>query len=243
MRFVFNADDFGLSKGVNEGILHCYQSGAITSASLMTNTLFFEDAVALIHQHGLPNNGLHVNLTEFKSILTSHKTIVDGQGNFMRNIADSKQIDYTEVYAEIEAQYQKALSNGVKITHLDSHHHVHMSYALRKPFIAFAQKNHLPLRKINFFTRNPFKWLEFKMDTRKVNYYTDSFSADFYDDTIKLETLLQIVKQNPKGTLEIMCHPGYVDAENGVYNLQRQLELDVLTSDKIIELIQSKNNQ
>lgn len=234
MRFVFNADDFGLSKGVNEGILHCYQSGAITSASLMTNTLFFEDAVALIHQHGLPNIGLHVNLTEFKSILSSHNTIVDGHGNFMRNIADSKQIEYAEVYAEIEAQYQKALSNGVKITHLDSHHHVHMSYALRKPFIAFAQKNHLPLRKINFFTRNPFKWLEFKMDTRKVNYYTDCFSADFYDDTVQLETLVAIIKKYPMGSLEIMCHPGYKDINNGIYNEQRENEMKILTSYKSI---------
>lgn len=234
MRFVFNADDFGLSKGVNEGILHCYQSGAITSASLMTNTLFFEDAVALIHQHGLPNIGLHVNLTEFKSILSSHNTIVDGHGNFMRNIADSKQIEYAEVYAEIEAQYQKALSNGVKITHLDSHHHVHMSYALRKPFIAFAQKNHLPLRKINFFTRNPFKWLEFKMDTRKVNYYTDCFSADFYEVTVQLETLVAIIKKYPMGSLEIMCHPGYKDINNGIYNEQRENEMKILTSYKSI---------
>lgn len=232
MRFIFNADDFGLSKGVNEGILHCYQSGAITSASLMTNTLFFEDAVALIHQHDLPNIGLHVNLTEFKSILSSHKTIVDGQGNFMRNIADLKQIDYTEVYAEIEAQYQKALHAGVKITHLDSHHHVHMSHTLRKPFIAFAKKYHLPLRKINFFTRNPLRWLEFKMDTQKVNYYTDYFSADFYDDTVQLVKLFQIVKQYPKGTLEIMCHPGYQDMNNGIYDQQREIEIKILNAYK-----------
>lgn len=233
MKIIFNADDFGLSKGVNEGILHCYQTGAITSSSLMTNTLFFDDAVALIHEHQLPNIGLHVNLTEFKSILPSHKTIVDGQGNFMRNIADSKQIDYTEVYAEIEAQYQKALYAGVKITHLDSHHHVHMSYALRKPFIAFAQNHNLPLRKINFFTRNPLRWLEFKMDTQKVKYYTDSFSADFYDDTVQLETLVRIAKLYPKGTLEIMCHPGYQDINNGIYNSQREKEIKILKMHKV----------
>lgn len=240
MRIIFNADDFGLSKGVNEGILHCYQSGAITSASLMTNTLFFEDAVALIHQHNLSNIGLHVNLTEFKSILTSHKTIVDGQGNFMRNIADSKQIEYAEVYAEIEAQYQKALHAGVKITHLDSHHHVHMSYALRKPFITFAKKHHLPLRKIKFFTRNPLRWLEFKMDTQKVNYYTDYFSADFYDKTVTLEALEAIFKKYTKGTLEIMCHPGYVDTENGIYNKQRETELNILISSQIRKLLKKR---
>lgn len=232
MRIIFNADDFGLSKGVNEGILNCYQSGAITSTSLMTNTLFFEDAVALIHQHQLPNIGLHVNLTEFKSVLSTHKTIINSEGAFLRTIADSKAIDIDEVYAEIEAQYQKALQAGVTITHLDSHHHVHMSYALRKPFIAFAKKHQLPLRKINFFTRNPLRWLEFKRDIHGVNYYTDFFSANFYDDTLQLETLIKIAKQHYKGTIEIMCHPGYQDINNGVYNQQREIEIKILNAYK-----------
>jgi predicted glycoside hydrolase/deacetylase ChbG (UPF0249 family) len=55
-----------------------------------------------------------------------------------------------------------------------------------------------------------------------------------------VDSVLEQIIQNAKGSIEIMCHPGYVDAENGIYNVQRQLELEVLTSDNIINLLKLK---
>jgi len=229
-KIIMNADDFGLSAGVNLGILHCYQTGAINSATLLTNTLFFDQAVEMIQEHHLQNIGLHVNLTEFKSLLNTHQTITDSAGNFFRDVCNLPQINPQEVYNEIEAQYFKAIHAGVAITHLDSHHHVHMSAALRKPFIAFSKKYQLPIRKINFKTRNPLRWMEFYLDTRNVSFYTDHFSADFYDDTISMENLQNVIRKHPIGSLEIMCHPGYQDINNGIYDVKREQEINVLTS-------------
>lgn len=239
-KIFFNADDLGLTHGVNLGIVDCYKKGVVNSASLMTTTPYFEEAVSLIKEHQLENIGLHFNLTEFQPALTTHKTIVDEKGVFFRTICDKKNIDLREVAVELEAQYQRAVAAGVVITHFDSHHHVHMSALLKKVFLKMADKYSMPLRKVPNGYRNPVKWLKHFLLFKNHRFYTDSFSSDFYDGAVSTTVLEKIIK-NAKGTIEIMCHPGYVDAENGVYDLQRQLEIDVLINDELIHLVNSKS--
>lgn len=231
-----NADDLGLTHGVNLGIVECYKNGVVNSASLMTTTPYFEEAVSLIQEHQLGNIGLHFNLTEFAPLLSTHKTIVDEQGVFFRTICDRKQVDLKEVEAELEAQYQRALAAGVVITHFDSHHHVHKSELLKEVFLKIATKYAMPLRKVANGYRNPIKWLKHELLFKKHQFYTDAFSAEFYDGAVS-EAVLERLIQNAKGSIEIMCHPGYVDAENGIYDVQRQLEMDILTSENIINLL------
>jgi predicted glycoside hydrolase/deacetylase ChbG (UPF0249 family) len=238
-RIVFNADDLGLSEGVNKGIVECYQNGVVNSASLMTNTPFFEEAIVLIKKYQLENIGLHFNLTEFAPLLTTHKTLVDEHGVFFRTICDRKNVNLEEVAAELEAQYQRAVAAGVVITHFDSHHHVHMSELLKEVFLKMADKYAMPLRKVPNGYRNPVKWMQHHLLFKNHQFYTDSFSSEFYDATVSNAVLEKII-QNAKGSIEIMCHPGYVDAENGVYDLQRQLELDVLTSENLTNLLKLK---
>ena len=239
-KLIFNADDLGLSQGVNLGIVECYKNGVVNSASLLTNTPFFEQAVALIKQHQLPNIGLHFNLTEFKPVLNTHKTIVDSTGQFIRTITNNHSIDLTEVAAELEAQYQKAVAAKVAITHFDSHHHVHMNELLRKVFVKMAQKHQLPLRKTANLYRNPIKKLRYYWLYKNQPFYSKSFSSVFYDDKATLQTLQNLI-HNAKGTLEIMCHPGYDDALNGEYNVQRVAEIKILTSPEVKKWVENAN--
>lgn len=235
-RIYFNADDLGLTHGVNLGIVECYKNGVVNSASLMTTTPYFEEAVSLIQEHRLNNIGLHFNLTEFAPLLPTHKTIVDEKDVFFRSICDRKQVDLKEVEAELEAQYQRALAAGVLITHFDSHHHIHMSELLKGVFLKIATKYGMPLRKVANGYRNPIKWLKHDLLFKKHQFYTDSLSAEFYDQGVS-ETVLKNIIEDAKGSIEIMCHPGYVDAENGIYDVQRQLEVDVLTSETLLNLV------
>ena len=241
-KIFFNADDLGLTHGVNLGIVDCYKKGVVNSASLMTTTPYFEEAVSLIKEHHLENIGLHFNVTEFQPLLITHKTIVDDKGFFFRTICDKNNIDLKEVAAELEAQYQRAVAAGVLITHFDSHHHVHMSELLKKVFLKIATKYGIPLRKVANGYRNPIKWFKHDLMFKKHQFYTDSFSSEFYEEAVS-EAVLEHIIQNAKGSIEIMCHPGYVDPENGVYDLQRQLEIDVLISNRIIETLNTKNKQ
>ncbi len=232
-RVVFNADDLGLSEGVNKGIIECYENGVVISSSLMTTTIHFEDTVKLIAKHGLTNIGLHFNLTEGEPLLKNHKTIVDKENQFLRDIHFANNVDASEVFAELEAQYLKAVNAGVAITHMDSHHHIHMTANLRVVFVAFAKKHKLPLRKINKTTRHPLRTLKFFNDTIGAKYYTNKISLDFYGEGVSEHNLINILEKHKDVDLEIMCHPGYNDAENGVYNNERELELKILTSEII----------
>ena len=230
-KVIFNADDLGLTRGVNQGILNCYKKGAINSASLLTNTPYFDETVLLIKENKLHNIGLHFNLTEFKPLFSTLKTLVDQDGNFYRNCSNIKTIDLHEVALELTAQYQKAIDAGVTITHFDSHHHVHMSKLLGKTFLQMSNKYHIPLRKVTNTYRNPFKRLQHYWLYKEAHFYTQNFTAAFYDNNATAETLNTIIK-NANGSIEIMCHPGYADAENGEYNLQRLDEIKVLCSDE-----------
>jgi predicted glycoside hydrolase/deacetylase ChbG (UPF0249 family) len=236
-RVVFNADDLGLSDGVNKGIIECYKNGVVNSSSLMTTTSHFEDTVSLISKHNLKNIGLHFNLTEGESIIKNHKTILDKDKQFLRNIHFTNSANPSEVFAELEAQYAKAINAGVAINHLDSHHHIHMTANLRAVFVAFSKKHKLPLRKINNTTRNPLEIFKFYRDTLGANYLTTKISLDFYGEGVTELNLIKILDQNKDVDLEIMCHPGYSDSENGIYNKERQIELKILTSEKIKEHI------
>lgn len=60
---IINADDFGLSPGVNQGIAEAYQAGGISSTTVMVNMPGFTDAVRLASLHPGLGVGLHFNLT------------------------------------------------------------------------------------------------------------------------------------------------------------------------------------
>ena len=239
-RLIFNADDFGLSHGVNKGIVHAYKKGVLNSTSLMTTVPYFEEAVALIHKHQLENIGLHFNLTEYTAAL-DHQTLTNEKNEFYRNVHEKQDLNLEEVYRELEAQYMLAIKAGVIINHIDSHHHVHMTVQLRKVFIEFSKKYHLPLRRLKNTARNPVNIFKFYKDTLAAKFYTKDFTADFYDERATEENLLKILHQYQGNDLEIMCHPGYKDVENGIYDEQREKELKILCSDNIINLVKNVN--
>lgn len=236
-KIIFNADDLGYSHGVNQGILYGYQNGVVNSTSLMVNMNYFEEAVEIISDNKLNNIGLHFNLTEGKPILKTHRTIVDDEGNFLRGIHQNTKSNTTEILDELEAQYLKAIQAGVKINHFDTHHHIHMTQILRKLFADFSKKYNLPLRKVEYTSRNPIKRVKLNMDLHGVSFYTPHFSWLFYDDNATEENLLRLLNNNKGKNIEIMCHPGFLDENNGEYNEQRKKELNILTSDRIKKIV------
>jgi predicted glycoside hydrolase/deacetylase ChbG (UPF0249 family) len=234
---VFNADDLGLSRGVNQGIVEAYKNGVVSSCSLLTNTKYFDETIALIQQHQLINIGLHFNLTEGAPLISTHKSIVDNTGVFFSNIGDHNAIDYSEIALELEAQLNRALSHKIKISHIDSHQHIHTHPKFKSIFLAISKKYEIPIRKMDNPSRNPFKRLQTHLMYRKHLFYTHSFSSAFYDKMVAMATLESIIKESKSDCIEIMCHPGYNDHENGIYNEQRKKELDILTSSELKELL------
>lgn len=151
-RLVFHADDFGLTPGVNAGVLAAHRAGPVRSASLMVTTPGFDDAVALARQHPDLDLGLHLNLTTGEPCLppATIPSLVDRAGRFHplgRWLwrAAGRQLEPAEVAAELTAQAERALATGLPFSHIDSHHHIHLFPPALPVVASLARRLSLPV--------------------------------------------------------------------------------------------------
>ena len=131
---IVNADDFGLCRAVNEGVASAFDNGVVTSASLLPTGDRFEQAVELARARPKLDLGIHLALTQTRSILPTAqvRSLVDARGRFAptwlaflsRYLRGG--IRGTEVERELRAQIERALATGLSFSHLDSHQHLHM---------------------------------------------------------------------------------------------------------------------
>src|SRR5690606_38377434 len=132
-RLIVNADDFGLSPGVNRGIVAAHRAGIVTSASIMVTGPAFAHAVALAREHPTLDLGVHLTLTELAPLAPTEavRSLVDETGRFAPHaIAFARRylrgsVSLSEVRDELDAQIRLARAHGLAISHLDSHQHVH----------------------------------------------------------------------------------------------------------------------
>ena len=221
MKWIVNADDFGYCRGVNLGIIEAYKNGILTSATLMPGMPGFDHAVELLKENKGLGCGIHMTLTAYEPVLKTHKTIVDENGKFFKNPGkiNLEKIDLNEIYEEFCAQIEKAKLAGVEITHLDSHHHVHMQEALKPVIDKIREKYKLPIRG------------DVKLE------------GSFYGENANEDYLKSLYNEKEKIT-EIMTHPAYLDLdiyESSSYNTYRMKELKVLTSKEIKTFIKENN--
>ena len=135
-RLIINADDFGLTSGVNRAIVEAHERGVVTSATLMANSLAFAEAVQLAKSHSSLSTGCHVVLLDGNPLLDPARlpTLVDSKdGTAFRNgvagfalRALCRRLDPDQVEAESIAQIRRLQSQDIQVSHLDSHKHTHM---------------------------------------------------------------------------------------------------------------------
>ncbi len=159
-RLIINADDFGLTLGINRAIAELHQARALTSATLMATGPAFDDAVAISHAHPFLGVGCHVVLTdgvpvsrpdEIASLLgrdgkTFRPSLPDFAQALFRGIVREDEIE-----RETMAQIDKLQSAGIRITHLDTHKHTHLFPSVTRPLLRAAKRG--GIRAV----RNPFE--------------------------------------------------------------------------------------
>ncbi len=134
IRLIINADDFGLTEGINRAIREAHQRGILTSATLMTNGYAFASALEIATQNPSLGVGIHLNLIQGKPVSAPERvaSLVDDKGAFRRGVADLLQADLrggicrNEIEWEIRSQIEMVLRNGLIPTHLDGHQHFHL---------------------------------------------------------------------------------------------------------------------
>lgn len=226
MKLIINADDFGLSESINNGIIEAYKEGLISSTTIMINMPYVEDAISKWKQNNSLGLGLHINLTQGSPISTNVNSLVDDNGMFHkhRKIENGEiEVSYEDAYREIKAQIDKLLSYDVRIDHLDYHHFIHLNPSIRKALIDLALEYKLPLRTVDS---------DFRDEVKRSGIKTpDEFSFDFYDEGARWESIVNFVDNHKDcSSIEILTHCGYIDddtKERTSYVL-REVELNEL---------------
>jgi predicted glycoside hydrolase/deacetylase ChbG (UPF0249 family) len=253
---IINSDDYGRSPDISRGIRESHLHGVVTSTTCMMNIpTTTEDIAIALRETPLLGLGVHLVLTMGRPISAPEtvSSITDKQGNFFqysRFVENLPKLNINEVKAEWRTQIEAFIkAAGRKPTHLDSHHHSSF-------FIPSLFRGMLELAKeydcaIRFpFTNNVSGELEetVKEVPNLIKEFNprrpDVFIVDFYDEKATPNELLGIINNVEDGSTEIMCHPGYVDdafAKESSYNVQREIELKILTDPTIKQAIQARN--
>lgn len=159
-RLIINADDFGLTRGINRAIAELHAAGAVTSATLMATGPAFDDAITVAHTHPTLGVGCHIVLTDgtpaappylIPSLLgPDGKTFRPKLSSFLLALARGY-ISESDIYTESLAQIHKLQQAGIRITHLDTHKHTHIWPAVARPLLRAAEATGIPA------VRNPFE--------------------------------------------------------------------------------------
>ena len=265
-RLIVNADDFGLTSGVNRAIVEGNRLGIVTSSTLMANARATDAAIDLAKAQPGLKTGCHVVLIDGVPLKANLQSLTNGSPRFRTSLKEfsiaalRKQISAEEVQQEVEAQVRKVQSRGITLTHLDSHKHTHMFPHILRPLLRAAKA--CGIRAV----RNPFEPLRCWPPLMVLNtpglwlrsagvMAFQMFAADFHsavkeegmvspDGTVGIAVtgmldqkwLSRILEALPEGTWELVCHPGYSDADLQAAGTRltqsREIELSALTSEE-----------
>lgn len=241
LKVIINADDCGKDKVVNACIEKCIKAGRLTSTTVMTNQSDFLGAKKLYRDYNkLISFGCHITLDEGmvmnkSQILMDYHYIkeINGVWVFTKELWKRIMIPTfirNELIKECSMQIEYLLDNGFRISHIDSHHHVHTAKSMiwLMPILCkkYGISNYRGIRNlfspsINYYARQTWRLIQqIQMQKCKT---TDRFAS--YTDIMKAHDL-SFLKEGD--TIEIMCHPG-----SKIPEFQVEIE-HLLTSDTII---------
>jgi len=237
-RLIINADDFGLTEGVNRAILELNVAEVVPSATLMATGLAFREAVHSAFVQTSLGVGCHVVLVDGRPELhPAELPTLAPEGRLRSNLTTfmvdlfGGRIASREIEREAIAQIRQLQSAGITVTHLDTHKHTHMFPRVLGPLIRAARACNVPA------IRNPFEpdWslrlTEKAPPTRRLQVRTlrlfreqflravraarlrttDGTLGVLATGTFDAAYVLRLLRNMPPGTWELVCHPGYVD--------------------------------
>jgi hopanoid biosynthesis associated protein HpnK len=166
-RLIVNADDFGLTAGINRAIVEAHTRGIVTSTTLMANGRAFEDAVRLATTVPRLSVGCHVVLIDGEPVLNAELPSItaahSGGARFRDRLtffavrALAGRLNPREIEAEASAQIRKLQSSGVSVSHLDTHKHTHLFPGVLRPLLSAARACGVRAVRNPFGPRKPLK--------------------------------------------------------------------------------------
>lgn len=231
IKLIVNGDDFGITRGVNRGILEAAKNGILTSTSVMIGRPYASE-INEFHQK-VPNIGIGIHIEFDKDLMDRCK--------------NKENFDDSEITDSIEEQIAKFKElTGFLPDHMGFH-----KIAVRpsKDFVideitVFVS----PIEKISSKYKIPWKGMK---KLTEIN----TFHGAIYDPETHKESLMDLERISPKHLIEIlrtlgngdyvlMTHPGYADEELvSSYFAEREIEIKTLSDISVIEEIKKLNIQ
>ena len=241
-RLIVNADDFGLTCGINRAIIELHQAGVLTSATLMAKAGATDEAVELAHAHPNLGVGCHVVLVDGQPVLPPEKvpSLIDPHtGCFPPKLTTflcrlfTGRIRAAEIEAEAAAQIALLQARGVRLTHIDTHKHSHMFppvlrpvlraarvagiRAVRHPFepewAVHASPRASIIRSAEVYALRRFGPYFRRVLSEEGFSTTDGVIAVAATGVVNADTVRTLLKKLPPGVWEFVTHPGYNDAD------------------------------
>ncbi len=264
---IVTADDFGLSKRINEGIVKAYKDGIVTSLNFMPAGRAFDDALSLARAIKLEEAGAHLVLTETAPIADLHSvpTLVTKDGSFYKSYFQfflnlfSNRIKQEHIYLELKTQLDRVKDAGIKITNLSGHEHIQMMPQMLGIFIKLAKEYDIPSIRyphgerliLPFGLKKIYRKLVLsclqkharEILNRSGLIYTDNFLGFLDSGNLREEAIIDMLASLKEGVTELVCHPGYLSPEvvdRYIFYLDCESELAAFTSRNVRNLIEEK---
>jgi chitin disaccharide deacetylase len=248
---IITADDFGIHPSTNAGILSAYRSGVVSSLSVMVTMPHLDKTCDDLRASGAPA-GLHLSLTDGRAVAAREKVpnLVDETGRFCRRARDLLMLGHSvsahvrlldQIREEFDAQLSLASDHGIRLTHVDSHQHIHMNPEILSIVAQLAPR--FGVHRIRWtrepawplfvrgatyqaiWRRNQLKWLVLRWLTRGQSApltTTDSFLGIIHSGIISRKILTRLLRKLPVAdSTEICIHPGFPPALKDEADLKR----------------------
>ena len=219
---IVNADDFGQSAGINQGIITAHEQGIVTSASLMVRWPAAVEAATYGRAHPDFSLGLHLDLGEW--------IYRDGAWVALYQVVDlDDPVAVANAVADQLMKFRQLV--GQAPTHIDSHQHLHRTEPVRSIAIKLASQLGVPLR-------------HFSASVRYCgNFYGQLGTGESLPAAISVAGLRKILATLPPGVSELGCHPAIADDVDSMYRAERMTEVQTLCDPSIRWYLISENVQ
>ena len=250
---IVNADDFGMTAGVSEGILHAHRHGIVTSTSVLANGRALDDFVSRLIETPTLGLGAHLAVVgEDPPLLSAREipTLVGRKGTFTHSWKEflpraiAGRVDLEDIRREFTAQLDRLLGLGLPISHLDAHQHLQLWPHIGDLLLTLAAQARLSAVRVPRCRRMTItgvgvsvlaRRLAREADSRGIRYTADSVGiavAGHIDVPIIAAFVDDVVTRRPT-SIELTVHPGSAndpDRHRYHWGYEWERELDALTA-------------
>ncbi len=239
LKKIINADDFGISPGVNTAIAEAYKDGILNSTSIMINLKYVNHALHLAQSMPNLNIGLHINLTNETPLSPAEELplLVNENGKFKNGFVNLLLLSFLkpqelrkQAEIEIRRQIELAKTMGINLSHIDSHRHIHMIPLLFDVVKKLAEEYQIPRIRVvneNIFNTLRHNWsFDFLFDGGLIKYmilrmlaFYNRYPSDTYFYTILYTCKIGRNRFNKLKipakykAIEVGIHPGHPDID------------------------------